>query len=281
LERYTLPYYPELYGRKSCTTFMESEPLLVEISQPLQELIHVLTAEDQRYLNDGYVFVDAGRYVGIGTPEQLVRSVTEFRIEAARHANPLTFLPGNVPITEHIRRLLLGKNPFCASYCDLNHFKPYNDQFGYWQGDRMIRLLASVITQECDSQRDFAGHVGGDDFVVLFQSEDWEIRCAKIIARFNAAAPALFDTVTRELGYIEAEDRLGNPTRFPLTTVSIGAVRIAPGESYLPEDVASAAATAKHHAKRSNAGLFVHGKSEVGLTAHHDVSAHARRSALA
>jgi diguanylate cyclase (GGDEF)-like protein len=259
---------------------MESDPLLIEVSQPLEELIHLLTAEDQRYLNDGYIFTDAGKYVGIGTPEQLVRSVTEFRIEAARHANPLTFLPGNVPITEHIRRLLLGKNPFCASYCDLNHFKPYNDQFGYWQGDKMIRLLASVITQECDSQRDFAGHVGGDDFVVLFQSEDWESRCAKIIARFNAAAPALFDTVTRELGYIEAEDRLGIPTRFPLTTVSIGAVRIAPSEYGLPEDVASAAATAKHHAKRSNAGLFVHGRSEVGVTAHHDESAQARRSAL-
>jgi diguanylate cyclase (GGDEF)-like protein len=281
LERYTLPYYPELYARKSCTTFMEGEPLLVEVSQPLEQLIHVLTADDQRYLNDGYVFVDAGRYVGIGTPEQLVRSVTEFRIEAARHANPLTFLPGNVPITEHIQRLLLGKNPFCAGYCDLNHFKPYNDQFGYWQGDKMIRLLASVITQECDSQRDFVGHVGGDDFVVLFQSEDWEIRCAKIIARFNAAAPALFDTVTRELGYMEGEDRLGNPTRFPLTTVSIGAVRIAPSDFGLAEDVASAAAAAKHHAKRSNAGLFVHGKSEVGVSTHHDVSAHARRSALA
>src|ERR1700731_4351865 len=42
LERFTLPYYPEVYGRKSCTTFMESNPLLIEISQPLEELIHVL-----------------------------------------------------------------------------------------------------------------------------------------------------------------------------------------------------------------------------------------------
>ncbi|MEA3140549.1 MAG: hypothetical protein QOK23_2718 [Gammaproteobacteria bacterium] len=80
LEIYTLPYYPEVYGRKSCATFMESDPLLIEVSRPLEELIQVLTAEDQRYLNDGYVFVDAGKYVGIGTPEQLVRSVTEFRI---------------------------------------------------------------------------------------------------------------------------------------------------------------------------------------------------------
>ncbi|HEY2465375.1 MAG TPA: phosphodiesterase [Steroidobacteraceae bacterium] len=257
LERYSLPYYREVYGRKTCDTFMESDPLRIEVSQPLEELIHVLTAKDQRYLNDGFVLVDSGKYVGIGTAEQLVRSVTELRIEAARHANPLTFLPGNIPITEHIRRLLLSGTPFCASYFDLNYFKPFNDRFGYWQGDKMIRLLAGVITQECDRQRDFAGHVGGDDFIVLFQSEDWPNRCSRIIERFNASAPALYDPDTRELGYIESEDRQGNPTRFPLTTLSIGALRVTPGEFDSPEDVATAAAAAKHQAKRSNAGLFV------------------------
>jgi diguanylate cyclase (GGDEF)-like protein len=257
LERFTLPYYPEVYGRKSCTTFMENNPLQIEISQPLAELIHVLTAEDQRYLNDGFVLVDAGKYVGIGTAEQLVRSVTELRIEAARHANPLTFLPGNIPISEHVQRLLLGGTRFCASYCDLNHFKPFNDQFGYWQGDKMIRLLAGVITQACDPQRDFAGHVGGDDFIVLLQSEDWESRCERMIERFNAAAPSLYDPRTRERGYIESEDRQGNPTRFPLTTLSIGALRVAPADFDSPEDVAAAAAAAKHQAKRTNAGLFV------------------------
>lgn len=257
LERYSLPYYPELYGRKNCLEFMEGSPLLIEISQPLEKLIDVLTAEDQRYLNDGFVLVDSGQYVGIGTAEQLVRSVTELRIEAARHANPLTFLPGNMPITEHIRRLLASGSSFCASYCDLNHFKSFNDQFGYWQGDRMIRLLANIITQECDRQRDFAGHIGGDDFLVLLQSEDWENRCRRMIEQFNAAAPALYDLRARDLGYIESEDREGNSSRFPLTTLSIGALKVAPGEYISAEDVATAAAASKHQAKRSSRGLFV------------------------
>jgi hypothetical protein len=38
-----------------------------------------------------------------------------------------------------------------------------------------------------------AGHVGGDDFVVLFQSGDWEARCTRIISHFNTAALTLFD----------------------------------------------------------------------------------------
>ena len=256
-EKYMLPYYPEIYGRKSCTVFMDRDPVLIEMSQPLEELVQVLTSEDQRYLNDGYILVDAGCYAGLGTAEQLVRSVTELRIESARHANPLTFLPGNIPISEHIRRLLLGDNGFGATYCDLNHFKPFNDRFGYWQGDKMIRLLASVIVEQCDPQRDFAGHVGGDDFVVLFQSADWESRCKRIIARFNEAALTLFDADTRGRGYIEAEDRQGNPTRFSLTTLSIGALHVRPGAFHAPEDVASAAATAKHRAKKLTTGFYL------------------------
>jgi diguanylate cyclase (GGDEF)-like protein len=257
-EKYMLPYYPEIYGRKSCTTFMDVDPVVIEISQPIEDLAQVLTSDDQRYLNDGFVLVDAGRYVGLGTAEQLVRSVTELRIEAARHANPLTFLPGNIPISEHIRRLLAGNSAFGATYCDLNNFKPFNDQFGYWQGDKMIRLLASIIVSECDPQRDFAGHVGGDDFVVLFQSADWEARCARIISHFNTAALTLFDEETRSRGFIEAEDRQGNYSTFPLTTLSIGALYVTPGMFHVAEDVASAAAAAKHHAKRQNAGLYIH-----------------------
>ncbi len=256
-EHYMLPYYREIYGRKSCTAFMDRNPIVIEISQPMEDLVQVLTSDDQRYLNDGFVLADAGRYVGLGTAEQLVRSVTELRVEAARHANPLTFLPGNIPISEHIRRLLAGDIPFFASYCDLNHFKPFNDQFGYWQGDKMIRLLAGVIVAQCDPQRDFAGHVGGDDFVVLFQSVDAEARCAQMIARFNTAALALFDPETRDRGFIEAEDRKGNASTFPLTTLSIGGLHVRPGMFFAPEDVASAAATAKHRAKKLEHGLYI------------------------
>jgi diguanylate cyclase (GGDEF)-like protein len=152
---------------------------------------------------------------------------------------------------------LASGSSFCASYCDLNHFKAFNDQFGYWQGDKMIRLLASIITQECDGQRDFAGHIGGDDFIVLLQSEDWENRCRRMVEQFNCAAPALYDSRARDLGYIESEDRQGNSSRFPLTTLSIGALQVAAGEYISAEDVATAAASAKHQAKRSNMGLFI------------------------
>lgn len=73
-----------------------------------------------------------------------MRAVTERRIEAARHANPLTFLPGNIPITEHIRRPLDSKVVFAAAYFDLNNFKPYSDLYGYFMSPEEIASAAAV-----------------------------------------------------------------------------------------------------------------------------------------
>jgi diguanylate cyclase (GGDEF)-like protein len=76
-----------------------------------------------------------------------------------------------------------------ACYFDLNQFKPFNDLYGYWRGDEMILLAAQAITRHADARRDFVGHVGGDDFVVLFQSDDWETRSRQILADFNPRPP--------------------------------------------------------------------------------------------
>lgn len=257
MDRYAQPFQRELYGRKACTVFMNPQPLVVDKATPLESLTRVMTGDDQRHLADGFIVTDAGHYLGIGTGEALVRAVTEIRIEAARYANPLTFLPGNIPISEHIARLLANQVPFVACYSDLNQFKPYNDQYGYWRGDEMIKLAAQSLSAHCNPVRDFLGHVGGDDFVLLFQSEDWARRCEEAIAEFNRLAQRLFNAEDLAAGGIRGEDRLGNPAFFPLTTMSIGAVPVAPDDYRNPEDVASAAAVAKRQAKGRKVSLYV------------------------
>src|SRR5215470_12965984 len=71
------------------------------------------------------------------------------RSESARYANPLTFLPGNIPVSEHVNRLLAARSPFVACYADLNHFKPFNDQIGIGA----LRQPAHVPAGEHSSQR--------------------------------------------------------------------------------------------------------------------------------
>jgi EAL domain-containing protein (putative c-di-GMP-specific phosphodiesterase class I)/GGDEF domain-containing protein len=257
MDQYAKLYFREIFGRKNCMLNANTHPRLIERSHDIEELVGILTSQDQRYLSDGFIVTENGRYVGLGTGDQLVRSVTELRLEAARHANPLTFLPGNIPISLHIKRLLDSAANFTACYIDMNHFKPFNDHYGYWRGDEMIRLLASLALKHSDPQKDFVGHVGGDDFLILFQSSDWKTRCEALVQDFAEQALALFDTEGRDRGGIEAEDRDGVMRFFPCTTVSVGAVPVTPGVFRNPEDVASRAAVAKRYAKGTARGLHV------------------------
>lgn len=265
MNEYSKLYYREVSGRKPCIAHANLEPRLIEREHNVDELIGILTSDDQRYLADGFIVTENGRYVGVGTGEQLVRSVTETRIEAARHANPLTFLPGNIPISQHIERLLRSGVDFVACYADLNNFKPFNDQYGYWRGDEMIRLVASIALAHCDPQRDFVGHVGGDDFIILYQSADWQMQCRQIVAEFANRAIELFDLSARKAGGIQAEDRHGVSRFFPLTTISIGAVKIHRDEYASAEQVASVAARAKHDAKTYGEGLLVRDTLDFSL----------------
>jgi len=260
MDRYALPYHRELFGKRPCLQFANASPVVIEKSMTVEQMAKLLASDDQRYLADGFVITDGGKYAGLGTGEKLVRAVTEVRIEAARYANPLTFLPGNIPISSHIARLVSNDAVFYACYVDLNHFKPFNDEYGYWQGDEVLKFAAAILAEVCDPTRDFLGHVGGDDFLILFQSEDWRERALRAIRDFNEGAQRYYAPDDRLAGGIHGEDRRGNPTFFGFVTMAIGGVRVNPRKDaahYTSEEIASVAALAKRQAKQDATGFVV------------------------
>ena len=257
MDRYALPFHRELFGKRPCLTFANVSPLCIDRRASVEQMAKLLTRDDQRYLADGFVIVDNGEYVGLGTGESLVRAVTEVRIEAARYANPLTFLPGNIPISSHIERLIDNRAAFHACYVDLNHFKPFNDQYGYWRGDEVLKAAAATLAGVCEPTRDFLGHIGGDDFLILFQSDDWHARARRAIAQFNAGVQRFYSMEDRIAGGIQGEDRKGNPTFFGFVTMTIGAVRVAPGAIRGSDEIGTAAAAAKRRAKLEHDGFFL------------------------
>jgi GGDEF domain-containing protein len=256
-ERLAKPFTRELFGRRSCASFMNEAPLLCDEQRSLDSMAVILRGEDQRYLADGFVVTREGRYLGLGTGESLVRRVTELRIDAARHANPLTLLPGNIPVTEHLGRLLESAEPFVAAYVDLTDFKPFNDLYGYFRGDGMIQLLASILTEHVDAHADFVGHIGGDDFLLLMQSANWHERCHRMIEAFGQRSRALFDPLQLERGQLHGKDRHGKRQSFPLTSVTIGAVSLTPPFPSRVEVIARLAARAKRHARRQGVPMHM------------------------
>lgn len=249
IDRFARPYRRELYGKKPCTSFMDPDPLIVDLKISIQELSH-LVAGDRRHLTHGFIFTENGKYAGIGTGHDLIREITDLQIQAARYANPLTGLPGNTPINEHIDKLLEQQAPFVACYCDLDHFKPFNDVYGFSKGDAMIQMTAKILAEICDPELDFLGHIGGDDFIALFCSPDWEQRCRNGLEKFGAAVIPFFSTSDNERGGYVTENRRGEKEFNALTSLSIGAVKAAPGMFSSHMEISSVAADAKKMAKK-------------------------------
>lgn len=250
IDGFARPFRRELYGKKPCARFMDTAPLTVEKDLSIQELSNLIVEAEKHHLSNGFILTENGVYLGMGTGHDLMREITEMRINAARYANPLTMLPGNVPIDEHIERLVQARASFCVCYCDLDHFKPFNDVYGYHRGDEVIQLTAKVLSGFCDPSQDFIGHVGGDDFIILFQSADWEARCDHILKMFGECVLSFFSTEDRERGGYVTEDRQGKKVFHPLTSLSLGVVKIAPGQFRSLHQVAAAAAEAKKQAKK-------------------------------
>ncbi|MEI7430860.1 MAG: GGDEF domain-containing protein [Betaproteobacteria bacterium] len=262
VDRMARPYRRELFGRKSCVQFMDSMPLCIDESSTVQEAALIVSRSARHHIYDGFIVTRNGEYLGLGSAHDLMGMITEMQIQAARYANPLTQLPGNVPINEHIDRLLEHKIHFHACYFDLDQFKPFNDVFGYRKGDDIIVLLAQILNEVINPLADFCGHIGGDDFMVLFQSNDWEQRCKKALYLFDQRISEMIDPeqLTDQFnvsGYF-AENRRGHMVFYSLPALSIGAVSVSPEMFESHREISAAAADAKKNAKKSSgSSLFV------------------------
>ncbi|MFA6061113.1 MAG: GGDEF domain-containing protein [Gallionella sp.] len=262
IDRFAKPFQRELLGRKPCSDLIQNKPLLVEKSMPIEELSHLMAEADSRHFADGFIITEQGRYIGVASGQDLLRELTQMQLEAARYANPLTLLPGNVPINEHIERLLRAKSPFVACYCDLDHFKPFNDTYSYRKGDEMIQLTARLLGWACDPKLDFIGHIGGDDFILLLQSADWKTRCEQVLASFEQAASLMFKEQHLKDGGYTSEARDGQICFHPLTSLSIGAVQALPGRFISHHEVSARMTEAKKMAKKTQGNcLFVEQRS--------------------
>jgi diguanylate cyclase (GGDEF)-like protein len=195
-------------------------------------------------------------------PEELIarlRAVIS-RSTNTRDLNPLTGMSGNTDILRELTQRLKANERFAVLYPDIDTFKSYNDHYGFLRGDDVIKTLGTIILEVLEkhySPQHFAGHVGGDDFVILTEPGIAEAIAAEIIKRFDEAVPALYDEADRERGSIEYEDRSGAILKTGLVSVSIGIVLAEPGSYESAAALASRAAEVKGVAKRMPGSRWV------------------------
>lgn len=166
--------------------------------------------------------------------------------------NPSTRLAGADALAAAMLARIERGELFGACYADLDHFKEFNDRYGYAQGDDVIRGVAELLVEVVEAaagERGFVGHIGGDDFLFLVPLDCVSAACDLLVQRADEILPARYSAHDRQAGYFFGKDRRGRLDRVPLMTLSIGVVTNARRRFTTAAQVSELATEMKTYAK--------------------------------
>ena len=164
----------------------------------------------------------------LAMPEKIIRlDALLRRSDRDLVVHPSTRLPGAAEIEAAVAARIASDSRFAMCYADLDHFKEFNDRYSYYDGDRVIRILAKIlhdVVKGVCGEEGFVGHIGGDDFIFVIPSVAIVEICEEIVFIFDQLIPLQYSEQDRRAGYFFGKDRRGQLHRVPLMTVSIGVV---------------------------------------------------------
>ena len=210
--------------------------------------------------------------------ELMARIRTQLRHVHESLLSPLTGLPAGLRVERAIEQQLATGAAWALLYVDLDHFKAYNDVYGFLQGNELIRTLGRVAA---DSLRDFGnggdflGHIGGDDFLIITTPDRVDTLCRDILARWSSESRAFYHADDLQRGTLVALDRQGARQVYPLVSVSIGIVTNLHRPIERMEEVSLIAAEVKKMAKAQSGNSYFMDQRGTGHEAHESQNGHA------
>lgn len=238
---------------KTFDDFMTKIPM-VDIHTPLEKTLETFSSIEHI---EGILVTNDAKYVGFLSAQALIKLINEKNLATARDQNPLTKLPGNEMIYEYVSKALAdNSDSYGLVYFDFDHFKIYNDTYGFRRGDRVILLFAELLKQHTQSPDRFGGHVGGDDFFMGVKGVPLDVLVREVRAMaetFRSNVESFYDAEAIRNGCILGRDREGQECCFPLITVSAALLELPERVHciYSPEEIGSRMADMKKRAKRS------------------------------
>ncbi|MFW3344978.1 GGDEF domain-containing protein [Aliarcobacter butzleri] len=202
--------------------------LSVEISWGIDKILEIYNLNSNNSL--GIFITSSDKYIGFINLNSLLTLSYKRNIEIATNQNPLTKLPGNNQIEKFIDKSFKKnqKDITHIIYFDFNDFKPFNDIYGFRQGDRAI-LIFSELLQKRYSKDSFIAHIGGDDFFVGLKNKDKEDvfeLTSNIQDEFRNSAKNIYSKEDKKNGFIISKDRFNEKRRFELLSVSAAIIEI-------------------------------------------------------
>jgi len=244
---------------KDLSRFVSKFPV-ADVHIPVENILEIYS----QYANaiEGIIIVEDMKYVGFLSASALLKILNEKNLSAARDQNPLTKLPGNTLIYEYISETLSNReDQYLLIYFDFDNFKPYNDKYGFRNGDRVILYFADILRNYATTSTRFAGHIGGDDFFMGIHKEDLGdvyLEMLQLAERFRKDVESFYDSEAIANGFTISTDREGKIRKFPLLSVSIVILDIPANRMriYLTEEISKCLATLKSMAKKSSDHVY-------------------------
>ncbi len=246
----------ELNSRKTVEIIMEKQPLIFDSGSDIEAISRAMTKRDSMHAFDPAIMTLNGEYCGLLSVITLLKRMTDIRIELALDSNPLSRLPGNNSINQEVDHRLQQNKSFMLCYIDIDSFKAFNDYYGYERGDRVIQVVAGIL-KDVSGSNDFVGHIGGDDFVMLLEADNWRSKAELILQYFSTESILMYQAEDRERGYIIAESRQGQQLHFDLMSLSMAVVPCESGLYSSHIAIAEVACEVKHQAKHQAGNSIV------------------------
>lgn len=250
LKNYTYSLYGKsLVETKSVKDYMR-ECVVVDVKMGIEKIIKIYVQNKHKNL----IVVKNDKYIGTLGSRTLLDIINEHNLDEERDKNPLTKLQGNNSIHRFLSKVSNDKKPCLLAYFDFDNFKPFNDTYGFRNGDRAILLFADLIKK--GKKFDFLAHIGGDDFFVGIQNDEFEKNYRlfyDLCLEYKISVQSLYSKEDRQNGFIEAKDRFGETRKFPLLNVSLALLEIKNNFKHInSSSFDDTISTLKHEAKSIN-----------------------------
>lgn len=152
----------------------------------------------------------------------------------------LTQLANRRRFEEYIRQewrlCMREKHPLSLILCDIDYFKPYNDNYGHQAGDSCLQQVAAAISIETKRPADLVARYGGEELVVVLP--DTDALGAMIVAQ----------RIRSNIKKLQIEHKASSVSHY--ITLSLGVASMIPQLNTLPSDLIEAADQALYEAKK-------------------------------
>ena len=164
---------------------------------------------------------------------------------------------------------------FTSLYCDLNHFKIFNDRYGFLKGDEVIKYTARLLLQvvhELGESDDLVGHVGGDDFIILTGTAAPSKLSHRIMERFDKEIRRFYSDKDLVREGIDIMDRHSQVVRYPILGIAIVGVNPKVRGLKNPEAISSVGMELKKYVKQYRKSAYLEDRRKTTHPPHNPLN---------